>query len=72
MSLIMGSFAYGRFVAEATEQVNEMAVANENQTFCIGLGFGLETDSYRRCVAGLYEIRLHHEQRLSLESAGVL
>jgi hypothetical protein len=72
MSLVVGTFAYGWSVVKATEQANATAMANENQTFCIGLGFGAETESYRKCGAGLDEVRLHHEQRLALETAGLL
>ena len=70
--IMAASFASGRSALEATQRANAVAIDNENQTLCDGLGFRLETETYRKCVAGLSEIRLRHEQRLLVEASGLL
>jgi len=66
------SFVQGRSALEAAARADAIAIAGENQVFCVGLGFAPETGAYRKCVAGLGEIRLHQEQRQAVESAGLL
>jgi putative hemolysin len=70
--LMAASFAYGRSVLEANDQNNAIKIANENQSFCASLGLGSQTETYRKCIAGLDEIRLHQKERLDLENAGIL
>src|SRR5690242_5286646 len=55
LGIMAGPFAYGRSALEANEYEAATEVANENHDFCVGLGLGLETDAYRKCIAGLDE-----------------
>ena len=72
LGIMAGTFAYGRSALEANEHEAATEVANETHDFCVGIGFGMETDAYRKCVAGLDEIRTHQKHRFELETATLL
>jgi len=70
--ICVASFFYGRSAFEAVERSNALAVASENQTFCTGLGLAPQSESYRKCLAGLDEIRFRQERRWQTDAAGLL
>jgi hypothetical protein len=72
LGIIGTSFSYGRSAHKAIEHDNAIAVANENHGFCVGLGIGFDTETYRKCMAGLNQIEVHQNERLEFESAGLL
>lgn len=70
--ICVASYRYGRSAREAADRNNALVIASENQAFCRGLGLAPQPESYRKCLAGLDEIRLHVEQRLQMEAIGLL
>ncbi|SRR6266540_1700462 len=60
-------FIYGPQMRAAAESLRAAEIAQENNAFCVELGFVAGTSAFAACTDGLTKVRQRHEERLARE-----